>query len=84
MERSDSPCLDKPYQATLIVLNQNGTEVKRFDTNADGLFRVELPPGAYTLVPQSPGRLPRAGTQTVEVVSGQFTSVTVTYDSGIR
>jgi len=84
VERLDSPCPDKPYQATLVVLNQSGTEVKRFDTNADGLFRVELPPGTYTLAPQSPGRLPRAGQQAVQVTSGQFTSITITYDSGIR
>jgi hypothetical protein len=82
--RIDSPCPDRPYQATIVVLNQSGTEVKRFDTNADGLFRVELPPGAYTLAPQSPGRLPRAGKQTVQVTSDQFTSITITYDSGIR
>jgi len=84
VERLDSPCPDKPYQATLVVLNQSGTEVKRFDTNADGLFRVELPPGTYTLAPQSPGRLPRAGQQAVQVTSGQFMSITITYDSGIR
>jgi hypothetical protein len=84
VERPDSSCADKPYHATIVVLNQNGTEVKRFDTNADGLFRVELPPGTYTLAPQSPGRLPRAEMQTVQVTSGQFTSITITYDSGIR
>jgi hypothetical protein len=82
--RADQPCPDKPYQATIIVLNQGGGEVRRFQTDAEGRFRIELPPGTYTLVPQSPGKLPRAGEQTVMVTSGQFTAVTITFDSGIR
>lgn len=82
--RIDSPCPDKPYQTTLVVRNQSGAEVKRFDTDVEGRFRVELPPGTYTLVPQSPGKLPRVGELIMQVTSGQFTPITITYDSGIR
>ena len=80
----DNPCPDRPYQATIVVLNQNRAQVKRFDTDAEGRFRVELPPGTYTLVPQAPGKLPRAGELTIQVTRDQFTPVTITYDSGIR
>ena len=80
----NSPCPDQPYQATISVLDQNGSEVMQFQSDGQGLFRVSLVPGAYTLVPLSPNALPYAQEQTVMVVSGQFTQVTITYDSGIR
>jgi len=79
-----SPCPDKPYQATIAVLDQNHSLVTSFEADTQGYFRVELDPGTYTLVPRPPDVMTRAPEQTVAVVSGRFVSVTITYDTGIR
>jgi hypothetical protein len=77
-------CPDLPYQATLTVLKPNSQEVTRFETDEDGRFRVALPPGEYILHPESPNVMPFAGEQTFTVFPGEFTQITVHYDSGIR
>ena len=85
VERIDTPCPDKPYQATIVVKNEGGDEVARELSGKDGRFRVALAPGSYTLAPQSgSGGLPFAKEQQVEVQAGAFTTVGVQFDSGIR
>ena len=84
MVQVNNPCPDKPYQATIIVLDSNRNQVTQFQTDAQGNFKVGLKPGAYILAPQSPNVMPSASEQTVTVTSGLFTQVTITYDSGIR
>jgi len=79
-----SPCPDRPYQATLSVLDARGREVLRFQTDAAGEFRVALAPGSYTLVPETPGAFPHAPAQAFTVTAGRVTGLTVIYDSGIR
>jgi hypothetical protein len=77
-----------PYQTTLVVLNNgDGREVARMQTGSDGRFRVSLPPGEYTVGPapdQPRRRFPRGEQQTVKVLPGQFTKVTIGFDSGMR
>jgi len=77
-------CADQPYPTTLTVLDQAGQVVAQFATDAEGRFRVPLQPGAYTLHPANTGRMPAAVDQSIQVVSGQFLMVTITYDSGMR
>ena len=79
-------CPDQPFEATITVLDEGGDEVTEVTSGEDGRFRVALPPGRYTLVPQSPnaGAPPQAGEQAVEVRDGAYTQVAVQYDSGIR
>ncbi len=84
VERADQPCPDQPYQATLAILDANRNQVVHFRTTADGRRRIRLPPGTYIVVPQLTGKLPRTSEQTVKVTSGQFTAITITFDSGIR
>ena len=74
----------RPYQATMNVLDQSGQVVTRFATNAQGLFRVALAPGAYVIRPESAGRFPHAEQKTVRVPKGTFVKVDIEYDSGIR
>ena len=74
----------RPYQATLIVLDGQGTVIQSFQTNADGTFHVALPPGDYLLHSELSGPLPRASDQAVAVVAGQYAQVQITYDSGLR
>ena len=73
-----------PYQTKLVVSDTSGHVVANVETDANGQFRVGLPPGTYVLKPLSPGPYPRASEQTIVVSPKKFSQVTVTYDSGIR
>jgi hypothetical protein len=75
VETEGSPCDDLPYEATLIILDQAGSEVATVESDAEGLFSAPLPPGEYTIVPQSPnsGSPPYAEEQKVVVASGRLT-----------
>jgi len=77
-------CADKPYQASIKVLTSKGKDVIRFQSDADGIFKIALLPGDYILRPESPNALPYASEQSFTVLAGQFTQLTVIYDSGIR
>jgi hypothetical protein len=74
----------EPYQATIDVLNQKRESVTTLRTEADGTFRVPLPPGTYILRPQSSGLYPRASEQTVIVKAMSFTPIHITFDTGMR
>lgn len=74
-----------PYAATLsIVAVASGREAARLKSDAEGRFRISLPPGEYRIVPVSPGRFPRATEQTVTVRPGQFAHIEIQFDSGMR
>jgi hypothetical protein len=85
VEQLSNPCPDKPYQATLSVLDANNRRtIIKFQTDANGYFHQALGSGTYILHPESPAVMPVAPEQPFSVLSGQFTQLTVTYDSGIR
>jgi len=73
-----------PYQATVTVLDDQGRTVTAFTSDAQGDFRVVLPPGTYVLRPESPARYPRASTRSVVVAPRSFSRVDIVYDSGRR
>lgn len=75
---------DAPYQATIVVKNDDGDAVATVESDADGRFTVNLDAGIYVLEPQSSGQLPFAQPQEVTVEPHRYTEVTVPYDSGIR
>ena len=79
-------CPDQPYQAALTVLTLDGQEVTRFDTDAEGKFQVNLAPGDYILHPAPPvdHPFPIAADIPFTVLPGEFTTVVVFFDSGIR
>jgi hypothetical protein len=79
------PC-DRPYQATLDIEDTSGQLVAETTSDANGSYRVGLRPGTYMIVPLSPPgqTLPRASSVQVDVPSGQFVTVDIAYDSGIR
>ncbi|MBI4259066.1 MAG: hypothetical protein HY658_00735 [Actinobacteria bacterium] len=83
-----SPCPDEPYSAEIRILDQGTQElVETVVSGSDGRFRVALPPGSYLLDPQRPdpsAPFPIAGPIPVTVVEGEYTSVTISYDTGIR
>lgn len=84
--QSGTECPDQPYQATLTVLDSSRRELKKFETDQNGIYSLKLPPGRYILRPEPPEGMPMpfASEQTFEVRSDQITELVVNYDSGIR
>jgi hypothetical protein len=80
----NNPCPNRPYQASITILDEHNHQVAQIQTNADGYFKLALPAGTYILHPISGNPLPRAADQTVTVNSGQYTQVAIVYDTGIR
>jgi hypothetical protein len=74
----------RPYQAQITVVDTAGNEVAKVDSNAEGKFRITLPPGTYVLRPESPGLYPRASEQRVKVSQNSVSRVEILYDSGLR
>jgi len=80
------PCPDVPYQAEIEVRTAADRHVTTVRSGEDGRFRVGLEPGRYRLVPGngSSSPFPTASDQTVDVLEGVYTQVTVGFDTGIR
>jgi len=81
------PCPDQPTQATVQVFDASGNKVTEFQTDDQGRFTVNLAPGQYTLRPQrgdGQGMGNFGKDEPVTVVQGQFATVTLSIDSGIR
>lgn len=83
VQQLDTPCPDAPFQATLAVLDASGAAIAQVQSDEQGYFKIALPPGTYTLQPQG-NKIQHAPEQAVTVTAGQFISVTVLYDSGLR
>ncbi len=85
--RAEDPCPDKPYQATVQVY-QGKTLLTQVTSDVQGMFRLGLEAGSYTLVPQTPAGqfVTRPVSREIPVVveAGKYTQVVVQYDSGIR
>jgi hypothetical protein len=76
---------DAPYVATLRIKRaSDGKQVAETTSDKDGRFRVALLPDAYILEPVNGDPLPIAPSQEFIVLPGQFTTLRVDYDSGIR
>ncbi len=87
VERPGDPaCAPRPVDgAELLVTGADGSRVGRATTAADGLFRLDLDAGDYTLVPQPVQGL--MGTEQpvpFSVRSGAETFLEIGYDTGIR
>jgi hypothetical protein len=85
--RLDSPCPDHPIQARLSITDAgSGTVAATADTDRAGHFRIALPPGGYIVHAASPNgaTLPRSTPISTTINSGQYTTLTIRFDSGIR
>jgi hypothetical protein len=85
--QASSPCPDRPLRARLVVTAEGSTEsVATVVTDGTGHFRIPLAPGRYTVQPGNltGSALPTAQPVTVTVVTGRFTDLTISFDSGIR
>jgi hypothetical protein len=85
---SEPRCAPRPLVATLHIRRIGSQRLaKSVRSQRDGRFRVSLAPGAYVVrpLPVSSSFLPRPPSPfRVEVRSGRFAVVTITYDTGIR
>jgi hypothetical protein len=87
VERMDQPCRERPVPATLAIVNPaTNTIVTTVTSGTDGLFRVATAPGRYLLRSATPTGplMSHALPLSVEVQAGHYTSVKVTFESGIR
>jgi hypothetical protein len=78
---------EKPYEdAVIVVMSLDNKEAARANADADGSFIIKLPPGKYEVAPSNTAgsMLPYAAPFQVDVAEGEYTEVTVSYDSGIR
>jgi hypothetical protein len=82
--QANVPCPDQPYQATLTVLTTSGKKIAKFQTDEKGYFRFNLASGDYVLHPESPNAMPSAADIPFTVDEHKFTSLEISYDSGIR
>ena len=85
VESVASPCPDLPFQGDVQATSPEGA-ITRVSTDEQGRFALDLPAGSYVLVAISPkGSVPPTPVpQTVQVVTGAYTQVTLEVDSGIR
>jgi hypothetical protein len=82
---NDPSCADRPVpNATLVVLDANGTEVARIASDANGHYGVTLPPGSYTIEPQPVEGFMRVAGPIAVTVGGGVVTLDVTMDTGIR
>ncbi len=88
VQRPDDPaCGDQPFQTVLRVLASDGSrELAIAASDANGYFRIVLPPGDYLLTNQNSNgsKFPSTVPQVISVPDDGFASVTVRLDSGIR
>jgi hypothetical protein len=87
VEREGSPCPPKPISASItVVLAPTGALVAAATSGADGQFRIVLPPGSYVLhaANRTGGPYPRSSPVDVEIRAGAYTTITVSFDSGIQ
>lgn len=84
--QQDEPCPDTPYQTELVVTSADGMrEIKRFSSDANGEFEVNLAVGTYAIRSPNSGGLPYCSTnEPFTVTAGTMTEVTVFCDTGIR
>jgi hypothetical protein len=84
VERPDHPCPPAPVPATVRARDAHGAVVATAHTDADGGYRLQLHPGAYTVVAATPSQLPRCSPVNVIVKANHTARVAISCDTGIR
>lgn len=80
-------CAPRGIAASLRVRRFGRKTARIMRSGSDGRFRLRLVPGTYFVQPlaRAGSPYPRPpGTRRVRVRTGRFTSMTITYDTGIR
>jgi hypothetical protein len=78
-------CPETPLPARVVVL-RGASRVTAVETDAGGRFRIPLPAGDYELHGENltGAPVPTAMPVPVTVAPGEFSQVTIRFDSGIR
>ena len=88
VEREGTPCPDRPYAGARLRITERGASdvVTTVTADDEGRFVVQLPPGEYVVDggPTQGRPLPFAGPVDATVHPGEYTTVTVPFDTGIR
>ncbi|HEX8077876.1 MAG TPA: hypothetical protein VF511_08680 [Chthoniobacterales bacterium] len=74
----------RPARNLEFVVKKGDARIASFTTNAEGGFRVSLPPGQYTVLREDPGARIGHWRFEAEVKAGEMTKVHWTGDSGMR
>jgi hypothetical protein len=82
VERVGSPCPDRPFAAVVRVSGAQGHASVR--SGSDGRFQIALAPGRYTLRASGSSAIQTSKPVEITVLSGRWTTATVSVDSGIR
>ena len=79
-----SACLT-PFAAQLVVLDDENKVVARIASGNDGTFQVDLAPGDYVIAPATgTDSYPIAQPVSISVTPGNYATVQINYDTGIR
>lgn len=73
-----------PYAAQMVVLDDENKVVAHIASAGDGTFQVDVAPGDYVVTPATTDSYPIAQPVSVTVVPGQYVTVQINYDTGIR
>lgn len=81
----DDPCEDEPFAATFDVY-RGSARITGFRSDTQGAFAVGLSPGSYRVVPRADAPIidPSGQAKDVEVGAAGLTTVTLSFDTGIR
>jgi hypothetical protein len=84
VERPGEVC-ERPYRTTIAIRREpKRMLVARVQSSATGQFRIALAPGTYLLIPQNGRPYPRSSPRLATVHSHRYTTVRISYDTGIR
>jgi hypothetical protein len=77
---------EAPFKAKFFVDDTDGNRVAEFDSDDEGRFELDLPPGDYVIVPEpnAPVFRPAEQPQAVTVPEGRVVELTLRYDTGMR
>ena len=78
------PCPPKPVSAHVVVEDAAGRQLAAFMSDAQGRYRVALPPGEYVLVSGNDPGGPLLKPVQVTVVGGRYVDLQLMLDTGIR
>jgi hypothetical protein len=82
-----TPCPTEPLRARVVAVREGSTDTAgSTESDADGRFRLALPPGRYVVRPENltGAPVPTAMPMTVDVPDGGYVEITIAFDSGVR
>jgi hypothetical protein len=85
VQRSDSPCPDRPVQASVVIATASGHVIRMVASASNGTFSVDVPRGRYRVTAVEIGSGGRASRPLWVTVAPQApAAVEIRIDSGIR